>query len=144
MNLKNSVSAGVSSWNYYPTQPAEFQRFPKLALLVGNALVGEKDYVGIVLTTVGSLTPAFLGRRSPTGLENYFETAWKLGSNSVWAAQTARQQQLISYKREGKVIELSPIYQYEKIAPCFRDSFHPNEPPVSLLSFEGAVWPFER
>lgn len=144
MNLKSSVTAGVSSWDYYPTQAAQYQRFPKLALLVANALVSEKDYVGIVLTTSSSLAPAFLGRRSPTGLENYFQTAWILGSNSVLEAQTARQKQLIRYKREGKVVELPQIYQYEKIAPCFRDSFHPNEPPVSLLSFEGAVWPFER
>ena len=144
MNLRNAVSSDISSWEAYPARVADFQHFPKLSLLIGNALLGEKDYIGIVQTTSASLSPAFLGRRSPTGLENYVETAWKLGSNSVWAAQTARQQQMIRYKREGKVVEVPPIYQYEKISACLRDSFHPDEPPISLLSFEGAIWPFEH
>ena len=66
MGLKTSVSSEIPSWDNYPAQPGQFERFPKLSLLVGNALLG-KDYVGIIQTTAGSLAPAFLGRgsRSP-------------------------------------------------------------------------------
>ena len=62
---------------------------------------------------------------------------------AVWAAQAERQQKLIQLKRAGEVKELPPIYQYEMPSPCLRDSFPSDQPPASLLGFEGAIWPFE-
>jgi len=142
VNLKTLVSPEIQSWVTYPAQPSEFERFPEMSLRIGKALLGDKDYIGIIQTTVASLAPGFAGRRSPTDVD--VDIAWKLGSNSVWVAQSARQQQMIRLKREGRVVPVPPIYQYEKPSPCLRDSFPSDQPPASLLSFEGAIWPFDR
>jgi len=141
MELPNQVSAGSQAWEIWPSRAQEFNRFDKLSLLVGFALLNDKDYIGIIQTTVGSVAPAFLGRRSHTDVD--LQIAWKLGSNAVWAAQAERQQKLIQLKRAGEVKELPPIYQYEMPSPCLRDSFPSDQPPASLLGFEGAIWPFE-
>lgn len=145
--LEESPRPAGTSWQPCAPNRLDFGQISVLSFYLAFNL-GD-GYIGVIQTSTNSLVggladPASVAATLPPERDRQVRmglpAAWGIASNEVLRAIEARQVALDEAKRDGKVIDIPEIHQYDSPTIRPRAAFSATRPPASLLSFEGAIW----